>query len=109
MEKIITKKQAKEIWHTMCVHQAFGVLLESTFVGSVMQFSPIPFEIIGSKKFIAHELGKKLDNPEASDDYFKRLANHRNQMKYIMQKTVIEYVATLYMLMWLNYYHLYSA
>ncbi len=58
----------KQLWHTECVYWVLEYFLEKNP-------SPLCFEIIGSKKFIAEELRKKLD----TQDYdFKVLIERRN-------------------------------
>lgn len=52
-EVVEISESHKKWWHKACIHWALSHFLQETV--------PLSFEIIGSKKFIAQELRKKLD------------------------------------------------
>lgn len=81
-EVVKISQEYKQAWQETCVYWIFSKLLESYLKSCTYsyKFDPLSFELIGSKNFIAYELGKKLDDPELQDVYFKELAEKRNTL-----------------------------
>ena len=76
MEEIYVGEVDKKNWHEQCVRRALEFFLKENYKG-------LSYEIIGSKKFIALELRKKLDNKndeldDVSNGNLCALAQYRN-------------------------------
>ena len=76
IESVFISDLNKKKWHEEYIHEIFRFFLKEKWLG-------LSFEIIGSKKFIANELKKKLDN---HDDDLKELVRYRNNMLAVLKK-----------------------
>jgi hypothetical protein len=74
MEAVVSESH-KKWWHKACIHWALSHFLQKKVV-------PLSFEIIGSKKFIAQELRKKLDT---NTDELIDLAKHRDAIFEVLK------------------------
>lgn len=75
VEVIEISESNKKWWHKACIHWALSHFLEKKIV-------PLSFEIIGSKKFIAQKLRKKLD---IKPDELIDLAMHRDAIFEVLK------------------------
>lgn len=89
MEEVIEISESeKKEWQGLCIYWVFSELLETKYDErlGIYRYINLPFEIVGSKNFIADELGKKLDSSESQASYFKKLAEHRNNLFIQLKK-----------------------
>lgn len=81
MEEVIEiSKEGKQEWQEICIRSVLLELLQPEYNKSrnIFDFTPLSFEVVGSQKFIAYKLGKRLDSSDVQDNYFKELVKKRN-------------------------------